>query len=110
MFCSTNVHLERMLACQIGAPSKLDFYTSWGWKDALLGSFTEKLNGGEITENSGDLNNKHLNNGNIWKADFYKYSIQIIHYSDARLLLLTGQENCGQIVRYSDHHLNNRLK
>ena len=24
--------------------------------------------------------------------------------------LLTGQENSGQIVHYSDHHLNNRLK
>ena len=36
--------------------------------------------------------------------------IQIIWYSDARFLLLTGQENSGQIVHYSDHHSNNDPK
>ena len=30
-----------------------------------------------------------------------------IHYSDARFLLLIEQENSGQRVHYSDHHLNN---
>ena len=32
--------------------------------------------------------------------------IQIIPFSEARFLLLTQQENSGQIVRYSDHHSN----
>ena len=47
---------------------------------------------------SGDLNNKHLNNGNTWIVEFYKSGIQIICYSDAWYLLLTGQENSEQIV------------
>ena len=58
---------------------------------------------------SGDLNNEHLNNGNIWIVDFYKSGFQIIRYSDARFLLLTGQENSRQMVRYSDHHSNKNL-
>ena len=29
--------------------------------------------------------------------------------SDAQFLLLIRQENSGQVVRYSAHHLNNRL-
>ena len=41
------------------------------------------------------------------KQTFYKSSIQIIPYSDAQFLLLTGQENSGQIVHYSDHHSKN---
>ena len=28
-------------------------------------------------EYSGDLNNKHMNNGNIWIGDFYKSIIQM---------------------------------
>ena len=63
-----------------------------------------------IFEYSGDLYNEHLNSGNIWIANFKKSGIQIIPYSDARYLLLTGKENSGQIVSYSDHHSNNRLK
>ena len=42
-------------------------------------------------------------------ADFHISSIQIIHYSNARFLLLIGQINSEQIVWYSDHHLNNKL-
>ena len=59
---------------------------------------------------SWELKNKHLKNRNIWIADFYKSGVQSIRYSDAWFLLLTMQENCGQIVCYSDHHWNNRLK
>ena len=43
---------------------------------------------------------------NIPIADFYKSNIQIICFSDAWFLLLTGQENSGKIVCYSDHHSN----
>ena len=46
---------------------------------------------------SGDLDNKHLNHGNIWIVDFYKSGIQIISYSDARFLLLDGQENVDKL-------------
>ena len=44
----------------------------------------------------------------IWIAGFWRSGIQIIHYSDDRFLLLTRLENSGEIVCYSDHHLNNR--
>ena len=46
----------------------------------------------------------------IWIADFYESGIQIICYSDAWFLLLTEPENSGQIVCFSDHNLNSRLK
>ena len=50
-------------------------------------------------KSSGDLNNQHLSSGllEIW-------------YSDARFLILTGQENSGQSDCYSGHHSNNKLK
>ena len=48
-----------------------------------------------IPDYSGDLNNEHLNNWNIWIVDLE------VCYSD---------DNSGQIVRYSDRHSNNRLK
>ena len=50
------------------------------------------------------MNNKHLNS-RLLKSD-----IQIICYSDVWFLLLTRQENNGQIIHFSDHHLNNGLK
>ena len=64
---------------------------------------TIRLNySGEGSEYSGDLNNEHLKNRNIGLLE--------VQYSDARFLLPTGQENSGQIVPYSDHYSNNRLK
>ena len=54
----------------------------------------------KLVNTVGYLINEHLNNGNIWITDFFKSVIQIIHYSDAWFLLLTGQENCGQINCY----------
>ena len=48
-------------------------------------------------EYSGYLNNEHLNSRLIE-----------VRYSDAWFLLLTGQQNSGQIVCYSNHHSKNR--
>ena len=45
---------------------------------------------------------------NIRIADFQKSAIQIICYSNARFLLLTGYEKNEQIVWYSDQHSNHR--
>ena len=60
----------------------------------LLELFVWKVN---KVEYNGDLNNKHLNNWNIWIADFLKSCFQIIIYSDARFLLRTGQENVDKL-------------
>ena len=49
---------------------------------------------------SGDLNNKQLNS----RANFKKSGIKIIWDSNAQFIYLTGQENSGQFVHYSDHH------
>ena len=41
---------------------------------------------------SGDLDNEHLNNGNIWMTNFHLSGIQM--------------SGIQMVVRYSDHHLN----
>ena len=97
------VQVERHLGLGWGCKPDVSHPT---WKVLPVcgsGSFGEFLH---FHQYSGDMINEHLNNGNNWIADFHKSSIQIIHYSDARFLLLPWQENNWQVI----HHLNNRQR
>ena len=98
--CKTNI-FSRILLIHVTSHHLL---TNVPFRSRKINEPTSDLKGRQKENYSRDLNI-----GNIWIAHFWKYGIQIIRYSDARFLLLTGQENCGQIVRYSDHHSNNVL-
>ena len=59
---------------------------------------------------SGDLNSKHLNNGNIWIKNFYVTSIQmIVRFSKFSLVFIWQSINGGFWDLTTFDHLNTRL-
>ena len=56
------------------------------------------------------LHHEHNTAGDLEVTHKLCNASPVFRSSDAQFLLLTRKENSGQIVRYSDHHSNNRPK